>query len=762
MYKLHTVVQFTFGFILGLFALLGATASVAEVSYGEKTVRLSSFHPESGPIRMHGISEGVDIYLPLSSTAQINDTWIDLQFIHSIVLLGKRSSIRVLFNETTLAQIPYNPDQPMAKAKVRIPDELWRAGFNKLSLSVIQHYIDRCEDSTSPELWTELDLHNSILSYNIEPLSRDLKLRDLSGLFSPGIGGLKSIQLLSSPDADLSTPTSSYLNASLPLVAQSLALHRDYSPLSVKHARWKAHEGDGNTPVKAQDASGYLPESLRPEAHVLVGTRNELSGVISDALLEQINGPFLHLDRVAMSAGDNRRKQSTQGIRLIVSGTSAEEVNHAARSLAHMNDSMNALQHLELLNSELGERTAAVSDSYFLRPDTSYTVAELGTPTSTMRGAGSKKVTVELPIRGNFYTQETTTFDLMLDFAYGAGMGTGSVMSVFLNGDYVHGLPLNQPGGGSFRGYRISLPARKLQPGTNTLEFDFSLRAETVAGECRSIPASHLIVQILDSSTIHLPPASPVAVQPDLSTFSATAFPYIDNTNDSRTEFAVASEIMLGDALSLAGKLAQVSRTTAGQLFVRTTVPDKMVNNTILLMTREEMPKNIFKRVSDKLEQSENWASRLLNQLRSAHASSPKQRKQPSFDTLLSQNDGLDSLGVLMAMRTPHGITPATLTVISADSHALLAQRVEDLMTPQIWGQLDGDLVAWEDPEDVVISMQVGDFYEMGEQDPWHLFILTISNNPWYMTAVLAITILILGLLSLRYLRKREARRLSE
>ncbi|MFO7594030.1 MAG: cellulose biosynthesis cyclic di-GMP-binding regulatory protein BcsB [Pseudomonadota bacterium] len=758
MLKLDSLTRCTTGCFLGLLALFGAGSSIADDNFGEKSVRLSSFHPESGPVRMHGISEGVDIYLPLSSTAKISNASIDLQFIHSIVLLGERSSIRVLFNETTLEQIPYNPEQPMVKSKVSIPDELWRKGFNKLSISVIQHYIDRCEDSTSPELWTELDLYNSTLSYNIEPVKRELTLRDITGLFSPGIGGLNSIHLLSSPAADLSTPTSSYLNESLPLVAQSLALHRDYSPLEVKHTRWKGLDEGGETErSSAEGVSAYLPDTVSSNVHVLIGTRDELTGILADDLLEQINGPYLHLDRVVTETGD----KSGRGFRLVVAGRSGSEVNHAARALAYMDDSMSALRQLELLSGKAGIGRLAGDRGFFVQPETSYSIADLGVSTTTMQGAGSKKVSVELPVRGNFYTQETATFDLLLDFAYGAGMGKGSVLSIFLNGEYVHGLQLQQPGGGTFRDYRISMPARKLQPGVNTLEFNFSMRAETVAGECRSIPASHLIAQILDTSTIHFPAASPVAVQPDLSTFSATAFPYIDNTNKSPSEFVVASEQMLGEVLSLAGKLAQVSRSAAEHLYVRTTVPDKLVNNTVLLVTRDEMPVNILSKVSEKIERSERWSYRLLNKLRTAHAASPTDSTRPALDTS-ALNESIDSKGVLMALRTPHSGKPSTLTVITADSRNLLGQRVRDLMTPQVWGQLDGDLVAWERPEDTVITMRVGDYYVVGDQDPWSLFVLIVSNNPWYLLAVLLSSFLIIGLLTLRYLRKREARRLAE
>ncbi len=763
MLKSHHVARYAACCILSLLALLGTSLSFAEESFGEKTVRLSDFTMENGPIRMDGISESVDIYIPLSSTAVISHSWLDLQFIHSIMLLGNRSSIQVHFNDATLAQIPYDPDQPNARAKVLIPEELWRTGFNKLSLSVIQHYIDRCEDATSPELWTELDLHKSILAYTVVPIERELHMGDLSGLFSPGIGGLNSILLLSSSKADLSKANSSYLNESLPLIAQSLALRRDYSPLIIKHAHWTGNQPANNLPGAnwQADTASYIPATLAPDGHVLIGTKAEVATILPKKLIDRINGPFLYLDRVNAQTGGNGALRRTPGIRLIVSGMSGSDVILASRALAQMDEELFALQLVNVLKKDMHAAWASTTSNYFLQPNTRYTFAELGRPTATMHGVGTKRVTVKLPIRGNFYTHESASVDLSLDFTYGAGMGAGSVMSVLLNGEYIQGLELKNPNGMGFRDYRISLPARSLHPGTNSLEFEFSMRAETVAGECRSIPSSHLIAQMLDSSSISLPAASPVAIQPDIAAFSATAFPYIDHKSAVRTELVVGSEKMLGDALSLAGKLAQLSHTTADQLFVRTTIPTKPAGNTILLATHQEMPANIFVSVSDSLERSRHWSYRLLNLVKSVQAEPSGDAKHLRVDDLI-HTGSLDSRGVLLAMRNPHSPTPAALTVISADTHTLLAQRVADLLTPQIWGQLKGDLVLWEGPEDPVVSMQIGEHYEVGEKDRWHMLVLTLSNNPWYMLAALLITIFGISLLTRGYLRRREAHKLAE
>jgi cellulose synthase operon protein B len=590
-------------------------------------------------------------------------------------------------------------------------------------------------------------------------VERPLQLRDLSSLFSPAIGGLGSILLLNSPDADLSTPDTSYLNKALPLIAQSLALRRDYAPLTIRHDRWQTDPAHTTSGPSAHPAP-YLPHPQLPEAHVLVGTRDELAAILPESMLNRINGPFLDLTRIALADND-AEGMPDWGFRLIVSGTSGEEVTHAARVLAQIDEGISTPQQWNVLAKDRYAQRTAHSQGYFLEPDTRYSFADLGQDTATMQGAGVKRVSLNLPIRGNFYTHESASVVLQLDFSYGAGMGTGSVMSVFLNGEYVHGLVLKQPNGGAFRGYRISVPARKLQPGINSLDFEFSLRAETVAGECRSIPASHLIVQMLDSSTISLPKASPVAIQPDLAAFSATAFPYIATTHEERTELAVASEEMLGNALSLAGKLAQLSRLPAEQLRVRTTIPAKPSGNTLLLATPPEMPASLFDSVAESMERGQHWAYQMLNQLRPVRIAQSRDTSRLMASRLI-HGGGLDGLGMMMAMHNPHSITPATVTVIAADSHEMLTQRVTDLLTPQVWAQLRGDLVVWEGPRDAVVTMQVNEYFEMGEQDHWNTLALIFSNNPWYMLAALLLTILLIGLLSRGYLRRREAQKLAE
>ncbi|MBE0510562.1 MAG: cellulose biosynthesis cyclic di-GMP-binding regulatory protein BcsB [Chromatiales bacterium] len=723
--------------LVGVLILLALLISpLADAGFVDKSSRLSEFTPHSGPIRLHGVAENFDLYIPLADTSEIKDGWLDLSLSRSIALQAERSSFRIMFNETTLAQIPFNPDQPMAHARLRIPDALWRKGFNKLTLSVIQHYVYRYEDPNAPELWTEIDLYNSSLSYKLAAADQGLRLQDLGGIFSPGIGGQATVLMLSSAAADFSS-ADAHLPTSLPLLAQALALHRNYAPLNIQHAAWQANTADDRT---AFEAGAYHAEAA-DTAHLLIGTRAELSSVLPNGLLERIQGPFLQLAYTKPPKASAEQPQQVPAARLIVSGNTPEEVIQAAQML---------------LDTTEGHSTPALP-GHFLQPQGRYSFAELGRNTVTLGGAGNKRVGVKLPISGEFHTHESAQAELLLDFAYGAGVGMGSVMSVFLNGEFVHGLKLGQEHGAAFRNYRIELPARKLLPGINTLDFDFTMRPETFPGEYPTMPGSHLLVQILDSSSIRMPKASPLAVLPDLASFSATGFPYIAQSNHAAARLVVTDQALMGAALSLSGKLAQQAQRANTELRVL----DQLANpggNMILLSTPAAMPEELFSEWSAALQRSKRWSLRALNQIRTEGLLSLANASESG----IIHEQGLDKQAVMLAMRYPGQMDTHTLTILSADSHALLTQRVQSLLQPQLWNQLHGDLVSWEGLGKPLLGMRVNNFYEVGEQARWDRIMLSLSNNPWYWILALLLSAVLMALLARRYLRRHEAAKLAE
>ncbi|EHQ53354.1 celB protein [Ectothiorhodospira sp. PHS-1] len=123
---------------LALLILL--TAPVQAQGLERDSIRLSSFTPQAGPVRLTDVTSAVDLFIPVSDLVTMHDARVELRFVHSIALLAERSFLLVRMNDITIAQISVDPLQPRGTARFMIPDDLWQSGFNRLSIGVIQHY----------------------------------------------------------------------------------------------------------------------------------------------------------------------------------------------------------------------------------------------------------------------------------------------------------------------------------------------------------------------------------------------------------------------------------------------------------------------------------------------------------------------------------------------------------------------------------------------------------------------------------------------
>ena len=726
-----------------------------DVSPGQKTVRLSQYTTLPSPIRLTDVSSDIALFIPVSAAVEVKDAVVDVHFTHSIALQGARSYLAVRLNEATLAQIPLDPAQSVASASIRLPAELWRGGYNKLTIAVVQHYTNRCEDPEAPELWTEIDLLKSALTYSTSPVAKVPALSDLSGLLSPGLGGFERALLLTSPD----NSDQILRSQALPLVAQALALRRLFAPFFVDHERWRAPQPDTSPADTVAGQAPYLPMNSHPEFHVLVGTLSQLSSILPVQAIEGIKGPQLLIDR----AGN--------GMRLIVTGPTPVDVIAAARALSEIDDVVNPSPGISILSREVNDAHHPPMDRNVIRSGALYTFKALGSDSALLAGIGSRKMAVQLPVPANYYTIEGAKAEMLVDFGYGAGMGPGSVMNVLLNGEYIHGLLLDNPNGAAFQSYRISLPARRLRPGRNNVEFDFNLRPQMGGGDCSQVKGRHLMAQILGTSTFEMPQGGAEAIQPNLALFTDTSFPYATPSVQEPKILRITDEAMLGSALTVIGKLAQVSqaRLDGWLIAVGRDFHDK--GNTIILATPELLPPDLFASWSMALGRTSKWTYRSLNDMRETKTElsdgllehlfqDNAQQKPDLLRGSITQTGSLGSLGVMAAFRNPFDAQATTITLITASDNDILRARIDELVQGEIWNQIAGHLAVWKGLTGTVTTMQVADNFEVGSNDRWLLIRLILSQNPWYwLSAVLGV--ILVAVVSARILLVRRRRKLE-
>lgn len=708
-------------------------------------VALSYFSTANGPVRLRDESGQQDFFISMARTAVVKDAIVSLRYTNSVSLRPGRSVLAVRLNETTLAQIKLDPAQPIGEAKVRLPAELWRPGYNKLTLAVTQHYTDTCEDSEAPELWTEIDLSRSRLSYELAPLDRPYLLSDLGALFSPGLGGQRQVTLLTAP-----APAADRLRSeALAYVAEALALRRQFAPLQVGHALWQ----EGRT--------GYLPAGTPGAVHVMVGSSAQLAAVLSPQELPVVDGPKV----VLANLGQGR-------VRLIVTGRTDDEVIAAARTLTVMDDALTPDLQATFPGDHGAPKPLPLEGRVSMLGGKTYRFESLGYQTATLQGSGTRNINLVMPLAADFYTYENAKVRLSLDFAYGAGMGPGSVVNFSVNGRRIHGMLLDNKDGESFHGYLVEFPVRLLTPGANTLQFEVSSRPQLGGGECSGIKGRHLLFQMFDTSTVTMPEAGHAAVLPDLARFAAVGFPYVAPTGKAAGTVYVGSPELMGSALTLIGKMSQTARGAVDGWHVETGLPKSVPGQAIVLATTAQLGAENSGEWAQALARVKKWPYRALQDLRTV-----SEQPQLTLDNLgsllskekhaagpvsggetVSQRSSLGQRAVLTAARNPSGGATDTLTVIAADGAAILNARVNDLVNPGLWGQIRGDLIAWQGKDEPMFTIQVADHYEVGNGDTFLLLRLIISTNPWYWLGGTAAASVLATVLAWWLLRRRKQR----
>jgi cellulose synthase operon protein B len=712
-------------------------------------IALSHLYPQPGPVRLKGDTSSFDLSIPLAGTAVVQQASVELHYTNSIALQRPRSILSIRLNDATLAQIHLDPAQPVGVVTVNLPAELWHGGYNKLTVDVSQHYTDQCEDPNAPELWTEIDLFHSRLHYKVAPLPNPYLLSDLDSIFSPGLGGQSRVLLLTAPGATADRLRSE----ALPDVAQALALRRRYEPLTIEQASWI--EG-------GQGGLSYLPSTTPPDVlHVLVGTPDQLARALPKNERPAVDGPKVLLD----SLGGGRA-------RLVVTGRTPDEVITAAHNLTVLQDTLTPdAQALFLPGQEPTQAMPLVGRSV-LTDNATYSFNDLGTPTTTVEGSGLHHVLVALPLAADYYTQENAQADLVLNFAYSAAMGAGSLMNILVNGEFIQGVFFDLTAGERFTRYLLHVPVRFFRPGMNTLDFQFDTRPYRVGAACTSQQAEYFFAQILGTSTIRLPDAGHAAVLPDLARFAGAGFPFVGNGGNAAGAIYVDSPALEGSALTLIGKLAQSVRGPVSGWKIVVGVPANIAGQAIVLATADHLSPDYYANLSTAIAKTKRWPYRALEDLRtvsngahltlgnlwSAVFGRPSETNPFPPQESLTQRSTLGDLGVGFALQNPHGPAGATLMVVTADTDARIAGRVETLIQPEVWSQLKGDLVAWREPNAPVFTMEVAQHYEVGSENPWLLLRLTVSNNPlpWIIAAAIAAAIATAAAFILLRRRKRS------
>jgi len=706
------------------------TPAAAASAPVRSVVPLASLLADNEPLTLCGMMAERSLFFPVSPRAEICGLVLRLEATSSIALQGDRSQLAIQLAGRTVAQLPLKGSQPSIAAEIDLPADLVRTGFNRLSFVAAQHSLPQCEDPNAPELWTQIDTRKSTLAIASGVRVGGFRLSELDALAGPGNAAPFRFTILTAGER----AADPQLRAGA-LVVQAIAVRLGYVPLHVRHAPLRPAASAGEGLFGGLDQYGLAGADA-----AIVGTRAEIAPFLSPAFAATIAGAFLGI--VPLDSDPSR-------FVLVVSGSTAAEVERAATALTLMDFPFTdaATARIEAIDRAALGPFAGLP---VIEPDRTYGFADLGFRTRNIRGAADHNVALRLYVPEPLYFPENAQVELMLDFAYGAGLGRHSALNLHVNGQFQAVIPLGDPTGGVLRGYRLQVPARALQPGFNVLRFEPVL-ASLQGGNCEFAQNQNLLFSLADTSSIRIPPASRYARQPDLQVLARTGFPF-SRRDGAEAGFVVpsADSNSVGAMWTLAGRLAQTHRTAlVGATY--TSELRRAEGHQIIVGAPAAIDPELLGAASLALGAVHRVPYPSLRAAANgASGAVPGGR--------ITQASDLGDNHLVVAFQSPRAAGHVS-ALVTAASPTKLREGIERLVAPDYWDQMQGDVFLWRDDPARVAATAAAASFHIGRIDAVELGRYWFSRQPWLWISGILLLLIALGWLSAIWLRRYGRRR---
>ena len=133
------------------------------------------------------------VTLPIPDRFDVKKMTVEVLYTPSLVLYEARSTISVIANQGIVKQFPLNEkrfkDSGKVKIRTSVPVDLLK-DYNQIGVQIIQHYSkgvsEAVEDTTAPELWSQIDLQNSYIEMDFKLRPFEEKISSISKfMFDP-------------------------------------------------------------------------------------------------------------------------------------------------------------------------------------------------------------------------------------------------------------------------------------------------------------------------------------------------------------------------------------------------------------------------------------------------------------------------------------------------------------------------------------------------------------------------------------------------
>lgn len=702
----------------------------------ELTVPLYKIAPIFKAVDLRCISGEFNLQIPIPKRWSIKKAVLRFGYINSSALLKQNSQLVVALNNTPLAQLKLDPLAPNGYAEVELPGAMLAPGYNTLNFKVNQHYTINCETPCAPELWTSLKLEDALITFDYELDAVPLKLSVLSDLiFDP-----RTI-----PEAHLHLITEKLTEDTLTsagIVTSGAAQRFDYRK-TVFSLSNQVTEGEDN---------------------ILVGEKAFVEGFLKNlGVIISVEKPMLKVLHLPVKRENGELAFDNRHVLLVVTGRNVDEIKLAAETMSIMSIPFPDGDEMEVSEFVLPE-ISLYEGKQMLVADENYPFTRLDYNSHTFNGLNASPENITFRLPPDFFIKPNQSATVSLDFSYGAGMKTDSVLNILLNGQFVSTARLDNQNGGVITGYRIGIPTFLFKPGTNVLTFQPQM-TPLYGEQCHFLQTGNLQLTLFNSSHLEFPPMPHRIELPRLDLLFLNGFPYTRWPDGYETQI-ILSEANLANANAVLNIIGMITQKNGYPLFgIKVGIdPNEKWDQEIILVGKiDTIPPEYFQNAPLKLGKSskvpypvyQNW---------DVHTSMSWSQQTSSVSS---------DKGIVMQFPSPFK-AGRTATLVTASSDEGVERIGRALLEPEVQGSIKGDLVfvdyvvdkfkqvKFGDGTDFkVTSLKAGKSFVTGEGGKISAVSYYLSSYPWLYWFLLTSLLLVIAFITYIILRRMRKKRLT-
>ncbi len=660
--------------------------------------------------RIRGVDGIHSIEFPIPGSWEILDAKGYVDYDSSILMMKDHSAGLVLFNNALLTQFKLF-DNMNTGIKFNISPELFTP-HNMLNLEMIQHYTHECEDGSSSELWSDINLEKSYLEFHVR---------------------LKPI-----PEEIRSIVT--YMLDEKQYVVNPINYVISRNPSDEELRQYMLFTGAAANQLKYRIAPISASYTIKNNAHnVIIASKSR-----AREILKELDTTLDYTKAVSNDINIIRNPFEPDKAIVLITPDNSSKIDETIYALYKKDLSLYRRQGLDIEKVEIPEPAPAYSAKDYIPVNKKIFFKELGYKSKVLKGWYPPKIELDFKVYPDHYFNKKDRIKTHIRYVFPTTLHYDSVANIYLNDLFAKQIDIMKVSQESTVTLKVGalfdwtdedgLPAYLVGKGYNKLKFDFSLVPDK-KGHCEIYNTENLLAMVMDDSYFILPESKRWIEMPYLQLISTSTYPYSIYPDLQDTQFVLSNTKLdtIAATMNFTFFLTQEMQNFPSYLSISQGLSSDAKNKHLIffgsihddLMQQQSLDAPIsFEGV--KMNRAYPFVQRFIE-----HESILNEDRTIKYQFIknMHETNQLDSTMLMQLYRSPYN-SQKTVLMLSAENGSNLNEGIKSILKYENRHLIQGDTILYDHIDEDGISFDIKQKYIISSMNWLDKISLIVSANP--------------------------------